>query len=141
MKEFEYFDHEADAGIRGFGKTVEKAFENGAKAMFNLMVDVEKVERKRKIDIRCEADDIEGLFVEWLNELLAQKDIEGMAFSSFKVEKIKRGENYKLNGWCEGEVLDPEKHEVKTEVKAATYSVLKVGKEGDVFVAQCVVDV
>jgi SHS2 domain-containing protein len=142
MKDFETFEHKADIGVRGFGATVEEAFENGAKAMFSVMVDIERVERRKEIKVACEAPDEELLFVEWLNALLAQKDVEEMTFSDFKVKRIrKEGVRYVLEGSAFGEVFDSQKHRADVEVKAATYSQLKVFKEGTTWTAQCIVDV
>jgi len=138
---YKLFEHEADVGIRGYGASVEEAFENGAKAMFSVMVDLEKVEAKRGVEVRCEAEDLEGLFVEWLNQLLAKKDIEEMTYSKFKVTIQGRDNSHNLKGLALGEELNPSKHGAKTEVKAATYHMLKVTQEGDLFIAQCVVDV
>jgi len=137
---YEYFDHKADIGIRGFGATLEEAFQEAAKAMFGVMGKIEKVIKKGKISIECEADDEAGLLTEFLNALLAEADINSMFFSDFKVE-IKKDDNYKLTGWAYGEKRDPDRHELKLEVKAATYSNLKVEKQGNKFMAQCVVDV
>lgn len=143
---YETFPHEADMGIRGFGPSVEKAFEEAAKAMFDVEVDVEKVEASKKIEVKCEASNIKELFVEWLNALLAQASIEDMVFSSFKVkkiEKIEKNKIMKLEGEALGEKLQPEKHNVKNEIKGATYAQLKVNydKIKKQWIAQCIVDV
>lgn len=138
MKLFETFDHGADIGIRGFGKTLEEAFANGAKAMFSIMVDINKVEKREEREISCEAPDIEMLFVEWLNQLLSISHLEKMVFNDFHVT-IKEGTS--LTGYAGGEKLDKSRHPLLTEVKAATYSMLKVEKNNDVYIAQCVVDV
>lgn len=137
MKDFETFEHKADMGIRGYGQTAEEAFENGAKALFSVMVDVESIEGKERRDIHCSADDLEILFVEWLNVLLSVADSEGLVFSRFEV-KIDGGN---LTGWAMGEELRYEKHKPVVEVKAATYHMLRVEKVKDGYVAQCVVDV
>ncbi|MEM7819608.1 MAG: archease [Candidatus Aenigmatarchaeota archaeon] len=137
---YEYFDHRADIGIRGFGKTLEEAFQEAAKAMFGVMGNIKNVDKKSKIEIKCEADDDAGLFIEFLNTLLAEADINRFFFSDFKI-KIKKNNKYKLSGYAFGEKRNPEKHELKLEVKAATFSQLKVEKSGDKFIVQCVVDV
>jgi SHS2 domain-containing protein len=137
MKPFETFEHKADMGIRGFGRTVEEAFENGARALFSVMVDVDSVEAKTRQEIECSAGDVEALFVEWLNRLLSEADMAGLVFSKFGV-KIDNG---KLTGWAMGEKLNQEKHKPIVEVKAATYHMLKVERADDGFLAQCVVDV
>lgn len=135
---YKYFEHEADIGIIGLGKTIEESFEEGAKAMFNVMVDISKVEPKEKVDIRCSAENDEELFVEWLNAALAEADMKEMVFSEFKIEHMKGGI---IKGWAKGEKLDHKKHNVKVEVKAATYSMLEVGKTDGQFISKCVVDV
>ena len=137
MKTYETFEHRADIGIRGYGKRVEISFENGAKAMFSVMADIHEVKAQDRKEVSCEAPDIEYLFVEWLNNLLSVSHLNGMVFSSFKVEII----GNKLKGSAWGEHIDTGRHKLMTEVKAATYSMLKVAKENDIYVAQCVVDV
>jgi len=138
--DYELLEHEADIGIRGYGNTIEEAFENGAKAMFSIMIDLETVESEKNGEIKCEAPDIEALFVEWLNELLTKKDIEEMSFSRFKV-KIYKDDIYKLEGTASGEKFDQKKHKAKLEVKGATYSGLKIGKKDEKIFIQCIVDV
>ena len=137
---YENFEHKADIGIRGRGKSMEIAFEEAAKAMFNVEVDVEKVKPSKQVKIAVEADNIEELLVEWLNALLSQASLQSMVFSKFKV-KIINGRNVKLKGLAKGEKLDVIRHNVKDEVKGATYSQLKVYKTKGVWIAQCIVDV
>lgn len=141
MKTFEFLDHEADIGIRGWGKTVNEAFENGAKAMFSVMVNLEKVNPDREILLEAKAENLDSLFIEWLNTLLAQRDISGMVFSEFKVGIADVNEEVMLSGKAKGEPLDVEKHEIKTEVKAATYFGLKSGEENGLKFFQCVLDI
>ncbi|MBI5756822.1 MAG: archease [Nitrospirae bacterium] len=134
---YETFEHRADVGIRGYGKTMEEAFENGAKAMFSVMADIDEVKPIDREDVSCNAPDTDMLFVEWLNSLLSLSHLTGKLFCNFKV---KIGDN-RMTGSAWGERLDSERHHVMTEVKAATYSMLKVSREDDVYVAQCIVDV
>ncbi len=137
---YENFAHEADVGIRGISSSVEGAFEEAAKAMFDVEVDIKKVQKKGKVKVKCMASNIEELFVEWLNALLAQASLKEAVFSDFKV-KIIKGELFRLEGYAFGEKLDAEKHNIKDEVKGATYSQLKVYKARGKWVAQCIVDV
>jgi protein archease len=134
---YETFDHEADIGIRGFGSSIEEAFENAALAMYSVMVRIETIEPREPKEINLSAPDEELLLVEWLNALLSLSDIERMVFSRFEV-KIE-GTSLTARAW--GERLDRIRHEANVEVKGATYHMLKVGKSGGRYVAQCVVDV
>lgn len=134
---YETFEHEADIGIRGFGRTAAEAFENTAMALYSVMVKVSAVGQKEKRTVTVFAPDRELLLVEWLNALLSLSDIEHMVFSKFKVMM----EGTFLTGTAWGEQLDREQHEPSIEIKGATYHMLKVFEEDGRFVAQCVVDV
>lgn len=138
---FELLDHHADAGVRGIGGTPEEAFAEGARGMFALMVELDRVEPREAVEIECRADSMEALFVAWLGELLLERDLKGMAFSKFEVQIGQADGGYLLRGRAWGESLDPERHGAIIEVKAATYSGLKSGRtpDGDYYV-QCIVD-
>ena len=142
----ETFEHIADVGVRGWGTTVEEAFIGGAQAMLEVMFDTSKVEGRTAVDIECGADDVEALFVEWLNAILTKRDLEDMVFVNFELrieDGPEDGDDAKvLHGKAYGDAFDPDAHPVRTEVKAATYSQLKVTRDADRrFVAQCIVDV
>ncbi len=133
---YEFFEHKADIGIRGIGSSLEEAFAEAAKAMFSVMVDIDKVKPIKTVDISCKAENDEELLVEFLNKLLSEANINDMVFSGF----IVRIKDHGLEATAKGESLDPERHNVKTEVKAATYSQLKI-ESNEKFLVQCIVDV
>jgi len=138
---YELFEHKADVGIRGFGKSLEEAFAECAKAMFSVMCDLKKVEGKEKAEVEAEANDREQLLVEFLNQLLYLRDVEEMMFSKFNLYITNEGKEWKLKGEAFGEKLEKEKHALKSDVKAASYHQLKVEEKAGKFLAQCVVDV
>jgi SHS2 domain-containing protein len=136
---YEHFEHKADVGVRGKGKTLEKAFEECARATYAVMTNLGRVKAVKEVFITCEADNKEELLVEWLNKLLFETDYQGVFFSQFKV----RIKDNKLEGAAKGEKISFKKHELLTEVKAATYSQLKVffNQKKKEWIAQTVVDV
>lgn len=140
---YEFLEHEADIGIRAWDKTLEKAFAKGAQALFEIMVDIKKVKKVSSVGIACEARDIPALFVEWLNKLLTQAGIKKMVFRDFKVTSIEPfGYGvFKLKGTAFGEKLDPRRHTLKVEPKAATYFGLKYEFKNGNYYLQCVIDV
>lgn len=140
---YEFIEHEADVGIRAWGKTLHEAFSEGAKALFDIMVDISKVERRESVEIECEAHDIPTLFVEWLNELLTQADLKGMAFCDFKISEICPVDDnvHMLKATAFGEKLDRERHAIKVEAKAATYYGLKYEIKSGNHYLQCVIDI
>jgi SHS2 domain-containing protein len=137
MVQFETFEHESDIGIRGFGGSMNEAFENAAVALYSVMVNIDAVNPVEKRTVTVSAPDRELLLVEWLNALLATSDIERMVFSKFEVEM----EGTTLTGVAWGETLDRDRHEAKVEVKGATYHLLSVTEQDGKHTAQCVVDV
>jgi len=142
LKGFEYFDHGADIGIRGFGSTIEEAFEKAAVGMFSLMFDVEAVEPNQTLELSCTADDLGLLFVEWLNRLLWLSATENMVLCRFLVRRItETGTKRSLDAQLRGEKLSISKHNPKIEVKAATYAELKVEVRPGHSLVQTVVDV
>jgi tRNA nucleotidyltransferase (CCA-adding enzyme) len=133
----EHFAHDADVGVRGWGATPSQAFEQAAVALTRVVTDADVAKRDR-IDVRCEAPDIELLFVEWLNAIIYEMAIRGMLFARFSV----RIEGTKLEGTLWGEPVDVERHAPACEPKGATYTALKVAKNAEgVWSAACIVDV
>ena len=109
--------------------------------MLAAIADVEKVECKHKRVQHCTAVDIPSLFVEWLNEILYQREVSDLLFASAHVVHLQRTEQgWTLEGVACGEPLDQERHEIYTEIKAATYSGLEYRRERDHYLIQCVVD-
>lgn len=140
MEKFKFLDiSTADVAFEAYGKTLDELFANSALAMFEVMVDVSKVERKVEKKISVEGEDLESLMFNWLNELLYWYGAEGIVFSHFNVKIYE--ENFKLEAKAFGEKVDPEKHNVKTEVKAATYHKLKVWREDRIWKARVILDI
>ena len=139
---YEYLDHIADLGIRGIGTTLEQAFSEGALAMLAAMVDVDTVRCVRSVSIHCSAPDIPFLFVEWLNEILYQRQVSDALLNSAQVTRLEQSDaGWVLEGTACGERLDSQRHETHTEVKAATLFGLEYRCEGGRHVIQCVLDV
>ena len=139
---YEYLDHEADVGVRGIGATREEALAEGARAMLHVMVNPETVTPTTEIPVCCQAGDVESLFVALLNELLYLREVKATTLVDLSVTRLAQTDDgWMLEGAAVGEPLDPDKHELLTEVKAATYFGLKYYTEGDQHMIQCVVDV
>jgi SHS2 domain-containing protein len=135
---WEHFPHGADIGVRGVGPTPAAAFEQGALALTAVITDPHDVEPRELVSVRCEAPDLELLFVEWLNALVFEMATRGMIFSRFAVSIA----GTRLDGSAWGEPVDVPRHRPAAEVKGATYTALRVAPSEDgTWVAECVVDV
>ncbi|MFI5014744.1 MAG: archease [Hyphomicrobiales bacterium] len=134
---WEHFPHDADVGVRGFGPTPAGAFEQGALALTAIVTHSE-IAPKLRVEVSCEASDLELLFVEWLNAIIYEMAVRHMLFGRFAVEI--RGD--RLDGTLWGEPIDISRHAPACEPKGATYTALKVAAESDgIWSAACVVDV
>ena len=134
---WELFSHDADVGVRGFGATVAEAFDGAALALTAVITDA-RIEPNTRVDVACEAPDIELLLVEWLNAVIYEMAVRHMIFGRFAVEI----EDRRLRGTLWGEPADLKRHAPVCEPKGATYTALRVAQDDDGFwSASCVVDV
>ena len=134
---WEFFPHDADVGVRGFGATAAEAFEQAANALTAVVTQAE-VAPKIQVEVNCEAPDLELLFVEWLNAIIYEMAIRNMLFSRFIVQI----EGSRLAGTLWGEPVDVERHAPACEPKGATYTALKVAADNNgIWSAACIVDV
>ena len=136
---FKHFEHRADIGIIGTGKTLAESFEETARAMFEVMTDIKKIKPTKKIEFDVQAENEVELLINFLNRALGEADAEEMFLSKFKVSISTDGTPI-LAATAWGSSIT-KKTEVRTEVKAATLSQAKVEKKSNKFVAQCIVDV
>jgi SHS2 domain-containing protein len=128
----------ADIGVRGYGATPEEAFAQAALALTAVVTSVDEVAPREHLEIELgNAGDLELLLVDFLNAVIYEMAVRGMLFGKVEVHLAK--EYLKASLW--GERVDPARHRPAVEVKGATYTELKVAREGELWVAQCVVDV
>jgi len=135
---WEHFPHDADIGVRGFGATLEEAFEQAALALTAVITGLADVSPKKMIELSCEAPDAELLLVDWLNVLIYEMATRNMLFSRFELHL----EGSRLTAQVWGESLEVARHHPAVEIKGATYTALRVAQQPDGgWLAQCVVDV
>lgn len=130
------FEHDADFGVVGRGRTVEEAFVAAAEAMFGIMVDPAAVAAAETVAIEFEEDDVELALVTWLNALLAHARDRGLALGRFELAR----DGVRWHGRAAGERWRKDL-ERGTEVKGATLTMLAVREHNGGWEARCVVDV
>ena len=140
MERFKFIDiTTADVAFEAYGKDLNRLFANSALAMFEVMVNTVKLEPKIEKEVKIKGNDLESLMFNWLNELLVFYGSENLAFSKFEVEIDEKG--LELEAKCYGEEIDPERHETRTEVKAATMHKMQVKKVNTKWKAQVILDI
>jgi SHS2 domain-containing protein len=123
------------------GATLEETFREAARGVFALMVDLEALRPERPVEIAVDAESETLLLVEWIAELLAVKDLEGMLFARFEpvIEPAPRG-GFALRATVWGEPPERTRHELGVEVKGISHAALRVGRSAAGWHAQFVVD-
>lgn len=138
---YRYLDHEADLGLEAWGATPQEALEAGAQGLLDLLVNTATVRPAEETPVEAEGGDPGALFVALLNAILAQRDITGHFFHRFRLESLTQaGDTWRVTGTLSGEPVDPDRHEIETEVKAATYAGLRVIEEPGKVSLRCILD-
>ncbi|MFA4829290.1 MAG: archease [Thermodesulfovibrionales bacterium] len=141
MKTFEIIDISGDVGMRAFGATVEEAFINEAMGMYSLITDIEGIEVTQKVVIETKSDSLEGLLVSYLNELIFQFDAYGFIGKSLDINILSIEPSAFLKATVHGEEFNPEKHERKLLIKAATYHKVRIEKVSDMWEIDVIFDI
>jgi SHS2 domain-containing protein len=137
-KTFEIIDHTADMGIVAYGTDVEELFSNAALALFSLITEPERIEEKLHLDLEISSEGRDSLLVEWLNELIYLFDVKHILFNRFDIGSLTHND---LKATCYGENFDPMRHKIKRGVKAATYHMLRLEKNGSGYKSQIIFDI
>jgi SHS2 domain-containing protein len=133
---YSYFEHDADIGVTGRGETLEAALEAAAAGVFAVMTDLEKVRATDTIRLEFDEGDPELALVVWLNLLLGRAREHRMVFAGFHL----RQEGSRWYGEAAGECWR-EGLTRGTEVKGATFTMLRCEQRSGHWEARCVVDV
>jgi len=140
MSNYKFFDHTADIGVEVTGRTSKELFVNAVDALFDVMIESktgEKSEKQYK-KITIEGADVADLLINFLRELLYL--FNGEKFITDGCEII-RFTNKELEARLTVCPFTSKKHLIKTEIKAVTYSGLKVEKQKTGWKARIIFDV
>jgi SHS2 domain-containing protein len=134
---WQHFPHGADIGVRGIGRSLAEAFAEAARAMTAATVDLDTVGLRNRVEIACTGANAEDLLYAWLNAVIYEMAVRRMVFGRFDVAID--GSTVRADAW--GEPLVPARHQPAVEIKGATFTGLHVRRNGDDWIAECVVDV
>jgi SHS2 domain-containing protein len=135
---YETFEHTADLGLRVRAPGLDTLFAEAAACLFSAIVDdLGTVRPAQRLDVKIDGADREYLLFDWLRELLYLFDSRHLLLCRFEARVGDGG----LEGAAWGEPFDPARHALAHEVKAITYHGLKVGRAGDGWLAEVIVDI
>ncbi|MFH0855975.1 MAG: archease [Candidatus Omnitrophota bacterium] len=138
MENYEVFEHTADIGMRVRGQDLKDLFKNAGLAIFRISSRKQFTKNKTRINIKIKisSDNLQSLFVDWLNELLSLSSAKGVIFHNIKINRL---EDNVIEAVGAGS--DINNYQVNTEIKAATYHQLKVEQTAAGWLAEVILDV
>jgi SHS2 domain-containing protein len=140
MNKYRLFDHTADIGIEISGKTRKELFANGVAALFDIMLEQNSGngETPTAQNIVVEGNDLEDLLVNFLREALYLFNGRHWVITGCHLSELTR---QRIVAQLSGQPYDPQKHEIKTDIKAITYHGLSIKKTKTAWKARVIFDV
>ncbi len=140
---YRFLNHTADVSVEAQGKNLEEAFEQTAYSLMETITpSFITISPEIERTIIIEAEDKEALLFDFLTEFLYLFDVEELIFSKIKIHPIKHNqEKFYLEANVKGEKFNTNKHEAGTEVKAITYSYMKIEEKKNAVKINIVFDI
>ena len=135
---YKEFEHTADIGMEMYGATLKELFRNAGRALFDTIVEIDRIQPRVERSVSVTGDDDELLLMNWLRRLLYLLAVEGEVYGEFRIVALQSGA---LQAVVTGEPLDMERHHFKTELKAITYHQFRLIHEQDGWRATVIFDV
>jgi SHS2 domain-containing protein len=132
------FEHEADVGLLLEGADGPDLFAAAGLALFDLVCDLRSVEERERYELAGEADGVEALLVDWLNDLVYLFEARGVVCRRFAFASWTET-SYAAEAF--GEPADESRHATRDLVKAATYHGLVVRRTEEGLEARVILDV
>jgi SHS2 domain-containing protein len=128
----------ADLAIMAASGTLEGLFATAAAGLFSLMADPATIQPLVKRTVTAEANDLVGLLIAFLNELLFLHESEDWLMASASVTALSPT---RVEAVIAGEPIDRSRHQIQHHVKAVTYHRASVSRTGLGWTATVIVDV
>jgi len=137
MKPYKILEHTADVALCVYGRSLNELFVNAAKGLMSFITDEKKITVRKGLLIKLKENNIEELFVSWLNELIFLFSAKSFLSKKFKIEYL---DNCRLKATVLGEKFNEKKHIIDTEIKAVTYHELEIKKKRQYWQAKVILD-
>lgn len=129
----------ADIAFKVAASSPSALFEVSARALTDVMVDRRSLKGGVKKEISVKAEGLDGLFYDFLTELIVMKDVDSLLFKEFSVKVARDGKSLTCD--MRGEPIDRERHRLRNDVKAVTMHMFGVKRERGRWVATVVLDI
>lgn len=143
-----FFDHTADVGADIEAPSRDALFTEALRAFTDTLTPLDRLDRLERTEeplvekeIRCEADSLEDLMIEWLEELLFLFEVDSLLFFGADARVEERPPGYSLRATARGVTYDPDRHPLKVLIKGITYHELTVEESPDGWRARVILDI
>ena len=134
-----FFAHTADLGIEVWAPSLESCFARAAAGMFASFIALgPRNGAEQSVRVEVSADGVEELMVSWLEELLFESEVKGIALHSFEVQSVAASHAV---GLAQGAAFGPASTQVGPVIKAVTRHGLEVRRAGRHWRARIIFDV
>ncbi|OYT27696.1 MAG: hypothetical protein B6U97_00850 [Candidatus Altiarchaeales archaeon ex4484_96] len=140
LKEFRFLKHSADLKYRAYGKTLDECFINSAKALTHSIADLDSIGKKTSTVLEFECFDLDMLLHDFLSELIYLFETKKMLYSEYQITLDKK-KKYYLKVKAFGEKINPDKHTLKSGIKAVTLHDFFVKKKDGLWISQILCDI
>ena len=137
-KKYRLTTRQSELAVKVTGGSQAALFANSAFALFDVMLDVEKIEIKERLPLEVEGADRDDLLVNWMRELLYLYQGSGYLLKEFVIREVK---DTSVKAEVCGEKIDPDRHEIKQEITAVAYHQSRMTKTGNQWTAQLIFEV
>lgn len=134
---FELREHTADVGVAASGDTLGETFAALADGMAAAMCDRVPAAGER-FDVHVVAESREALLFDYLDELIYERDVRNVLPVENDATVVRRDDEWRLDGSARGVPLESID---AREVKAVTYSEMRIEETTDGWEAYVVLDV
>ena len=143
MGHVEVFDHTADLGLRVTASDLDDLFQTAAEGLFDVVTaDRGGIEPREAESVALEADSLEQLLIDWLNELIFRSETGQRLYGRFEIAvDVTVADRPRLSGTIRGEPIDALRHVLDHEVKAATHHAVVVKPVLEGWLAEVIVDI
>jgi len=137
-EKYHLIDHTADFGIHVSGTDSKDLFANAAQSLFDVITDIDSLTGQSSCHMEVSGEDWSDLMVNWLREILYLWNGKERLVKSVNITALSAN---KLSAKVVFDPYDPDRHTVKTEIKAVTYHQIQVKRTPSGWTARIIFDI
>jgi len=137
-EKYKLINHTADIGIQVFGSDSQELFINAALALFDVITEMDVLKGRDSCNITASGEDWPDLMINWLREVLYLWNGKERLVKSVQILSL--SEN-KISAKIYFDAYKPDRHIIKTEIKAVTYHQIQVKSSPSGWKAQIIFDI